>query len=235
MKPLSKLSALLLAALLAVCCLGGALAEDGAELIVTGTASVQVAADGAQIILGVTTGASAVDAASAANITAVDAVIEALKAAGVAAEDIVTENYSVSAIYGYSYGKLDGTDRPSGYNVSNELHVTVRDIDAVGAVIDAGLNAGANECYGITFTSSQAAAAYDRALEQAIAEAARKAGLMANACGRTLGELTAVEEGGGSGIAVLAKSSLEEAAADTTVIADGLTYTANVTLTYALR
>ena len=152
----------------------------------------------------------------------------------IAPEDIVTENLSVSPMYDYQYGKLGESQTVIGYQVENRLRVTVRDVNQVGAVMDAGVAAGANEAFGITFLSSNEADAADQALRAAVAEGQRKAELMAEACGKTLGNLVSVNENayGGSGGVTLKYAA--DAAAGTTVLANDLTVSAQVTLTYQL-
>ena len=225
--------------LLALCltlCFGLALAENAAApeaspatLTVTGEAQVIIPADFAQLVLGVSTQDESVTTAST-----LDAVIEALHGIGIAPEDIVTENLSVSPMYDYQYGKLGESQTVIGYQVENRLRVTVRDVNQVGAVMDAGVAAGANEAFGITFLSSNEADAADQALRAAVAEGPRKAELMAEACGKTLGNLVSVNENayGGSGGVTLKYAA--DAAAGTTVLANDLTVSAQVTLTYQL-
>ena len=183
---------------------------------------------------GLSTQDESVTTASTINSTTLDAVIEALHGIGIAPEDIVTENLSVSPMYDYQYGKLGESQTVIGYQVENRLRVTVRDVNQVGAVMDAGVAAGANEAFGITFLSSNEADAADQALRAAVAEGQRKAELMAEACGKALGNLVSVNENayGGSGGVTLKYAA--DAAAGTTVLANDLTVSAQVTLTYQL-
>ena len=207
-----------------------------ATLTVIGEAQVQVEADAAEMVLGVRTRMETVAEASTTNSTTLDAVIAALHAAGVAAEDIVTEHYAVSPMYDYNYGKLEQTQTLTGYEVENRLRVTVRDTQQLGALLDVGMQAGANIAYGISYLSSQSAAAKDEALTAAIAEGRRKAELMAAACGQTLGELQSVTEsisGGYGGVSL--KYNAEDSASGTAILTDDLTVAAQVTLTFALN
>lgn len=206
-----------------------------ATLQVTGSAQVTVEADRAQMTLGVVTKAPTVEEASTQNAQTLAAVIEALKAAGVEEGDMVTDNYSVSAQYDYSYGKIDGEQAIAGYQVSNLLRVTVTDVSRLGTLVDVGMKAGANECYGITFQSTHAAEANDQALQAAVAEGARKAKLMAAAAGHDLGELLSLEENSGSYTGVAYAVAMDAGSRGTTILADGLTFTATVTMTYEMR
>lgn len=215
-----------------------AMAEEAAadipgELTVTGEAQVVVPADYAELTLGVSTLAEAVSEASATNSATLDAVIEALHGIGIAPEDMVTENFSISPVYDYQYGKLGESQTVTGYQVENRVRVTVRDVTQVGAVLDTGVAAGANEAFGITFCSTQAADAANQALQAAVAEGQRKAELLAEACGQTLGALISVTESpyGGSGGVTL---KYDAAVGGTTILANDLTVSAQVSLTYQL-
>ena len=74
--------------------------------------------------------------------------IEALKGAGIAAEDIQTSFFSVNLLRDYSEN-ADPT-LITGFEVINQLQVTVRDTDSLGDLLDAAVNAGANSIYGVT-------------------------------------------------------------------------------------
>lgn len=111
-------------------------------LTVTGEAQVLLAADSAVMNLGVTTKAATVAEASATNATTLDTVINALHDAGVDAADIVTQDYSVSPVYDYQYGKLGDGEAISAYQVSNRLKVTVSNVNELGTVLDAAMKAG---------------------------------------------------------------------------------------------
>ena len=185
-----------------------------ATLIVTGTAEVVLAADSAVMSLGVSTQAATVAEAA----------------------DIVTQEYSVSPVYQYTYGKIEKGESISGYQVTNQLTVTVRDVEQIGTVLDAAVSAGANQVYGITFQASQAADARDQALTAAVTEGMRKAKLLAEASGKQLGELVSVqEEPYSTASGVTMKYEAADAAAGTTILADSLTVSAQVTLTYAVK
>lgn len=230
---------------LLVCCvalLPALAAAEAGTLTVTGTATVTVEADTAVVSIGVETVDKDVSAAASSNAAKMDAVVAALKALGIDEKDIVTSHYFVSTLYDYSAS--DGETVPvRGYQVSNSLSVKVRDITQTGAVIDTALKAGANACNGISFTSGAAGEACDQALTAAIAEARRKAALAAEACGGTVGRIVELKEGYGSygGVTMnkrtaAAGAMVEEAAdAGTAIIADGLQFSATVTLTVEIE
>lgn len=208
-----------------------ALAEDAA-LKVIGTASVTVRPDMARVSVGVESKAATVQEASKANAQTMNAVIEAIKASGVAENDLSTENYYVGVSYDYS---SFGEPTVEGYNVSNTLNVRIRDTEKIGAVIDAAIAAGANQVYGVTFLSSEEKDAHDEAMALAIQEGMRKATLMAMAAGRQLGALEEIEESGSYAYAVNTSYDAKAMAAGTSIMAENLTVTASVTITYELK
>lgn len=228
---MKKLLALLLSLLLCMPALAFAEAESTpATLKVIGSASVSVQPDSAQVSVGVETQAETMEEASAQNAETVRKVIDALKNVGVADADIATNYYSVNTDYDYETRAL------RGYRVSNTLNVILRDTASIGATLDVATAAGANSVYGVTFLSSKQSEAQDAALEKAIADAMRKAELMAKAAGHEVGELVSISEGSDSYVGVYTNFK-GEAAMDTSnvILPDNLSISAAVTLVYQLK
>src|SRR5204862_1533130 len=122
------------------------------------------------------------EAALASNTSDMNAVLAAVKAAGVAEKDVGTSGFYVNPIYPPE--RDQNPDQPSkviGYRVGNDLRVTIRDFAKAGAVLDKVIAAGANQVNGISFELSDRAGPADEALKAAVADAIRKAGLMAEA------------------------------------------------------
>jgi uncharacterized protein YggE len=214
---------------------GAAVAQTtGKTIIVHGTSTINLKADFGSINLGVNTKGATVAEAQAANKETMDKVIAAIRDQGVAEEDIVTSSFNVYANYDYQYSKLTEGDSVSGYQVENMLMVTVRDLNKISGVLDAAMGAGANQTYGITFSSSKQAEAYDEALKAAVQDGARKAGLLAASMEKTLGDLLNMEEKeysynlyGGA-----ATYKAEDSAAGTPIMSGQIAVNATVTLTY---
>ena len=218
-----------------------ALAESR-TVTVTATVTVQTDPDTATIQFGVVTSARDVAQASAANAAQMDGLIRALAAAGIPEEDVHTSSYYVNTRYNYQKPDEDGNYPIIGYEVSNTLSVTVRNVDQAGSIIDLALASGATSCNGISFSSSGAGEASDQALTAALAEGHRKAALIAASCGGSLGELQHVTEVYTSGNVVLsakrsamdAAAEPEEAAFGTYINGDSVTFSATVEMTFEL-
>ena len=104
-----------------------------ARIIVTGSGSVTVAPDYAEIASGVTSQAKTAKDASDANAKVMAALNVALKTDGIAADDIQTLRFSVSPVYGPP--QQNGPPKLVGFSVSNELGIKVRQIGKVGEIL----------------------------------------------------------------------------------------------------
>jgi len=161
-------------------------------VIVTGEGSVSVAPDHARVTAGVTTRAKTVKDATEANSKAMAAVTTALVGSGVAQKDIQTARFSVQPVYA---PQTAGTEsKLSGYGVSNQVSVTIRDLPKVGDILDRLVAAGATDVGNIAFLVSDPSKAADPAREAAVADAQRKAQLYARASGITLGRVAWIAE-----------------------------------------
>lgn len=169
-----------------------------ATLTVNGQGAVRAAPDIATIRAGVETfGESAAEALAANNARAAR-MIETLKAAGVAARDIQTGRLSVEPRYA-DMQRVEPGSAPevSGYQVVNEVALTVRDLDALGRLLDRVVGAGANRINAIGFGLEDDAAKADEARRRAVADAERRAGVLAEAAGVRLARILSINEGGG--------------------------------------
>jgi hypothetical protein len=154
----------------------------------TGVAIVRSSPDEALITLGVRTDASSAQEAMDTNAERMSDVVGALLEAGLDEADLATAWISL-------YPRWDDTGtNVDGFTAENQITATVRDLDRVGAIIDRGVEAGANLTSGITFRVSGANEAAERALTEAVDDARRKAELLAAAGGAELGAVLSITE-----------------------------------------
>lgn len=162
-------------------------------ITVTGEASVSVAPDAAAMRIGVSSSAKTAREASDANAKLMTAVLAAIKEAGIGDRDVQTSRLSLQPQYDQS---KSGTARLLGFQVTNQLAVKIRNIDTLPSILDRAIAAGANEMSGIEFVVSEQSKLLDKARDDAIADARRKAKLFAGAAGVNVGQvLSIVEEG----------------------------------------
>lgn len=167
--------------------------QQGTGVItVVGEGKVKVEPDTARINIGVEVMRPTVREATDANEELVAAVLEALRQAGIPDEDMQTSGFSV---YAERYGPNGPLPEDEvNYRVSNTVQVTVRALDTVGDVLDAAIEAGANNIYGIEFLLEDRAAAESEARAAAVADAQAKAAELAELNGVSVGNVMAISE-----------------------------------------
>jgi uncharacterized protein len=174
-----------------------ALADDALPpmVTVTGTGTVEAVPDIATLSIGVTTQGETAAEALTANSSALDAVMSRLTAAGIAAPDMQTSNLSLNPNWtGYDSSSVSGPTI-AGYVASNILTIRVRQLDGLGAVLDAAVADGANTLNGLTFGLANPDPALDEARKEAVADARARAELLATAAGVKLGRVISISEG----------------------------------------
>jgi len=230
MKRIALAAALLLAAaaVAGVARPEGAHAVDGQaqstdSITVSGNGSVNAVPTTAVVSLGVDVRADTAKGALAANGREMRQVIAAVKSAG--GRDVGTQSVSLSQVLGQN-------GETSGFEATNTVSATV-DLGRAGALIDAAVEAGANQVSGPTMSVADQGALYRQALKAAMADAKLSAETIAAAAGRSLGKVTAVVEGGGATPEpMFAKAQASDAG--TPVEAGTQETTASVTVTFAL-
>jgi uncharacterized protein YggE len=170
------------------------IAQEG-RVIVTGEGDVAVAPDHAQITGGVTTRAKSVKEATDANSKAMAAVTAALLEAGIEQKDIQTLRFSIQPVYAPQGPNTE--PKLSGYSVSNQVRVKIRQIGKIGEILDRLIAAGATDLGNIAFLVSNPSQALDQAREVAIADARRKAEVYTHASGLRLGQVKWIIEDSG--------------------------------------
>ena len=157
--------------------------ESLRTLNVSGVGVVYLTPDIVYINIGVNTQRENAADAVAINKTQTSAVIQAIKDFGVDAKDIRTTNFSIWSNPQYDpAGQITGTN----YSVDNTVNVTVRELDKLGDLLDAAIQAGANSIYSIQFDVEDKTEATKQARTQAVEDAKIEAQELADASGLSL-------------------------------------------------
>jgi uncharacterized protein YggE len=172
---------------------GAAMAQDAATITVVGDGQVNAAPDMATIMLGVNSQAETAKAAMDQTSVGVEALLATLGEAGIAPRDVQTTGLSLNPIWDQSSLNSD-PPKVTGFNADNSVTVRVRAIDTLGNVLDSVLVAGANTFNGLTFGLQDPEPRLDEARQAAVADARRKAELIAEAAGVSLGSLASITE-----------------------------------------
>lgn len=207
-------------------------------MTVSGEGEIKAVPDEAQLSAGVVThGRTAADAL-ASNSRAMNNVFAALKRLGIPEKSIQTSDFSVSPEY-QTDKKGNTTDKIIGYDVSNNVDVTVDDLAQLGPTIDALVSSGANTMGNIGFTIRDPKPLLADARAAAVKDALARAEIYSRSAGVTLGPITSIGENGGEVprpmYRSMAMSAGNASIAPTPVAAGEDTITAGVSITFDIR
>ena len=161
-------------------------------LDLSASGEVSVAPDMATITLGVTNQAPSADQALRDNAEAMNRAVAALRVGGIEARDIQTSSLSLNPQYVYIQNQ---PPKLSGYEASNQVNVTVRDLARLGPAVDAVVGAGATNVSQISFGLKSRVPAENAARLAAVKALQDKAALYADATGYHIRRLVNLSEG----------------------------------------
>jgi uncharacterized protein YggE len=192
-----------------------AVAGNATLVSVSTQAEVRKAPDVAVVSTGITSLAADANTAIRRNSEQMQQLMAALKAAGIAEKDVQTSGVSLNPDYQYVAGR---PPRIKGYYAANTVNVTVRQIGALGGLLDALVAAGANQINGPSFDIADKDAVLDEARGLALAKARTRAEGYAKRLGLRVLRVVSVDETGGRAMPMLhamrGMAVAEQAAAD---------------------
>lgn len=179
-------------------------------ITVVGEGKITVEPDIAEATIGVEVARPSAREATDEVRQIMDTLVSTLQEQGVAAEDIQTSNFSISADRYGPEGLLP--DDQVQYRVNNSALVKIRDLENIGAILDAAIDAGANSIYGVTFRVEDTDALQADAMAAAIESAGVKAERLAELTGVTVGDVVSVSEVVGGSVPIAFDMAMSEAA-----------------------
>jgi uncharacterized protein len=169
-------------------------ASAAGRITVTGTGAVTGTPNQLVLSMGVQVNGGSVSAALAQANQATDRVTAALQSLGVASADIQTSGLSIYPSYSAR------SQVPNGYQVSESLTATLRQLDKAGRQIQAAADAGGNAItvsdVSLNLTDDGPLLAVARA--NAMKDARAKADQFASAAGQPLGQVISITPAGGA-------------------------------------
>ena len=159
---------------------------------ISATGTVKTKPDQVEITTGVTSQAPTAREALDKNTEAMAKVVAGLKEAGLDAKDIQTSDFSINPLFENRKGQ--SSPFIVGYQVTNSVHILVRDVGKLGAILDKVVSLGSNQIGAIQFGVSEPETLKDEARKLAMSEAMENAKLYAEAAGATLGRVMTISE-----------------------------------------
>jgi uncharacterized protein YggE len=250
----------LVSALIAVGCVGCAhgrvisVAQSDRGISVMGVGKASAPPDIARTSIGVEVRSPDVQQATNDATARMNAVTQAIKQLGIADKDLRTHSFSI----GFEQEQNPPTPVPAAptrgaastaaapapeqpatprgyYRVSNMLEVTIRDLNAVGRVLQAATSAGANNVWGINFEIENTDTLKVQARAQAVQRAQQAAAELAQLAGVKLGKVISVNEGDSDGGGGPVLMSMRSANADVPIERGEITVSYGVRVLYDVK
>lgn len=224
------------AAMFALSACGDDVVEPSRTIATFGQGSVAATPDVAHVTIGVESSAASAAAALAENAQTMTAVFEMVEELGVNEADRFTRDVSLQPVYDAATDD-DGrrVRRLIGYQASNALQITIRDIDALGPALDQLTAAGSTTISMLSFDISEPGPLLDEARKRAVADARRKAELLADEAGVDVDEVLSISETEAGRYYPQAEQGVARARFASTPVAPGShEITASVTVVWSL-
>ena len=160
---------------------------------VLGTGEVKTKSDIAHIHVGVVTHAPSAAEAVEQNNEAMRTLIATLKEQGLKENEIQTSNFTVLPQYRH---RPEKPEEPTltGYQVTNSVRITVRELESLGKILDKVVAEGANQVHSIQLGVREPEPHQDEARRKAIANARHRAEILAEASDTKLGKILRIQE-----------------------------------------
>jgi uncharacterized protein YggE len=205
------------------------------EISVSGTGKVDAQPDMAVVSLGVQTDAKNAKDAMTENATKMQSVIDAVKQSGVDAKDIQTQSIQLQPRY-QNQTTAGASPQLVGFTATNIVQVTVRQLNNLGSVLDAAVQAGSNNINGIQFEISNPTTYVDQAREAAMQDALDKAKKLSQLAGVSLGDVFSITETSASPVPFVQGAVMEAARAASVPVQPGTqTVQVQVNVTWLLK
>lgn len=202
-------------------------------LTVTGEASLTRAPDRAIVTFRIETTDDQAATATSDNAAIAAALGTKLAPLGIPAAAVTTSGYGLT--YTPRPAKPDpASTQRYGYTVERTIEVAVTNVNATGAIVDAGVAAGVSGVNGVTFTLRDRGPAQRGAQAAALADAVAQARSLAAAAKVRLVRILAISPSGGVVQPQVTPRVMMSVAVPTTIDAGDLTVQASVTVRYEI-
>ena len=169
------------------------------------------------------------------NADAMTSVLAKIKASGIPADAIETSSYVLQPEFDF----VDNRQRLRGYVARNSVEVRVDDLPKLGGVLEAAVDAGANQVSGVRFDLKDRDAVEREAVKLAVADARARADAAAAGAGLQVARVVRIEEerhaSGPPRPMAMMRESLQVTSGEPPISPGEIEVRATVTLTAAIR
>jgi len=166
--------------------------QKGEPFVVDGEGKVFVTPDIAKVTVGVEQSGVSLSVVQDSVNTKSQALVDSLKNLGIDKSDIKTISYNLHPSYDYSAP----TTRITGYRVSTNYEITIKDFSKINDVIVTSTSSGANLIGSVSFEVNEETKQQklQEARDSAVEQAKQKASSLAKSAGITLGDVINISE-----------------------------------------
>jgi uncharacterized protein YggE len=165
-------------------------AERDRMISVYGDSEFVACPNGATVTLAVNSGGPTTKEVFDANNKAINEIFTAVQALGIEKDSIKTSYFSIAP----RYRVVNNENVFAGYVATNQVAITVKDLDKVSPVLNAATEAGATNVTGVNFTYGDLTEQTRKAKLEALTEAKNKAAEMLDTLGAKLGKVVALSD-----------------------------------------
>jgi uncharacterized protein YggE len=212
------------------------ISSDGHMMGITvrGQGEAAGAPDLATVNLGVEAFRDTVQAAREDAAAAMNQVIAVLRDRGIEERDIQTSSFNIYPRYDQNGQNI------TGFQVSNQATVKIRDLNALGSIIDEVVAAGGDltRFQGVSFSIENPKPLEEQARAAAVADLTAKANQLASLTGVQLGRLVSISESGGFPYPVPVAergSAAQDAASATNIVPGEVQVMVTLNATFAIQ
>ena len=209
--------------------------SDTPVLSVTGQGEAKAKPDIAFISIAVDRKGKTASEAASVSASATQKLLDALNKAGIDQKDIETSNVNINPIYKANQPSFDGESKVIGYDATNQIQVTVRNVNDVGHIIDVVVLTGDYTIGGLTFSLEKDENSQAEALKSAVADARKKADIVATAAGKMVAGIKNITIGGEGGSIFKSVSATAVEGISTPVLPGDIMVSASVSIEYLLN
>lgn len=207
--------------------------NDGTLLSISAQAEARRVPDIARLSVGVVNQDADANAAMRANAERMTRVTAAIAEAGIAQRDVQTSGVNLNPQYRYA-----DNQQPViiGYQASNTVSVTLRDLTKLGRIMDVLVAIGANQVNGPSFDVDDKEPVYDEARRTAIGMAKARAQMYAKTLGMQVRRIVSISEGGGFSppMPMPMMARMEKATMDTPISPGESSFSVNLDVVFEL-
>jgi len=204
--------------------------KEAQTITVSGSGSMKVDPDTAQIYLSVEVLRRTAKDSQSACAELMNKVYDAMYGLGIPKKDIQTSNFNIRPQWSNEQNKQPKLE---GYMCTNQINIKTKKLELISKIIDSAVSAGANKVSGLDFYRDDYSDYKNKVLDEAVKDAYSKASAIAAASGNKIKKVLSITESGADRPRI-SIGLYEERMASTPISPGQIEVSGNVTIVYQI-